>query len=362
MPETQRRFDFVRRIEAIVAVVALTLLAIGCIIVLRPFFSALLWAMILTYATWPGYVWLRAHFTDRPSLAAFLMTVLLALAFVLPLVLVGNTMADTVGAAADNLREIVELGPPLPPTWVKDVPLIGPELDAIWRNFAINTGDFVAFIRPYLAGAREWAIEAGLTVGRAVLELSLSVLAAFFFYRDGERAVAQVRIIGQRVIGERAHHLLLVTSDTVRGVVYGIIGAAIAQGILAAIGFSIAGVPAPLFLGFLTFLLGLIPMGPPLVWVPVTLWLFSVDRIGWAVFMAVWGFFGISGVDNFIKPYMISRESRAPLLLVFLGVIGGILAFGFIGIFLGPILLGVAYALIVEWTAVEQAKIMPRAE
>lgn len=362
MPETAWKIEFVRRAEAVAGIAALTLLAVGCVVVLRPFFSALLWAMILTYATWPAYVWLKARLGDRRSLAAFIMTLLLALAFVLPLVLLGTTRADAIAAMADRVRETIEQGPPLPPIWVKDLPLVGEQIDAVWRNFALNTGEFVAFIRPYLAELRDLAIEAGLSLGKGVLQLSLSVFAAFFFYRDGERAVNRVRIIGQRLIGERAHHLLVVTSATIRGVVYGIIGAAIVQGALAAIGFSIAGVPAPLFLGFLTFLLGLIPMGPPLVWVPVTLWLFAADRIGWAVFMAIWGFFVISGIDNLIKPYMISRESRAPLLLVFLGVIGGILAFGFVGIFLGPVLLGVGYALIVEWTASEQAKHLPRAE
>jgi predicted PurR-regulated permease PerM len=144
--------------------------------------------------------------------------------------------------------------------------------------------------------------------------------------------------------------LLNVAGSTTKSVVYGIIGTAIAQAAMAAIGFWIAGVPGALLLGFLTFVLSLVPGGPPFVWVPVTIWLLYTDQPGWALFMAIWGFISISGIDNIIRPYLISRESRLPLLLVFLGVIGGVLAFGFIGIFLGPTLLALGFTLLMEWT------------
>lgn len=351
MVEHARMLDPDRRIETIAALVALALLVVGCVLVLRPFFSALLWAMILTYSTWPAYAWLESRLGHRRSLAALLMTLLLLAAFVLPLALVGSSLAGTLTATAEGVRTALDRGPlPLPPAWVADLPLVGPELAAAWHELATDTSELAAFVRPYLVNARQWAVGAGLALGGAVLELSLSVFAAFFLYRDGIHVVQGIRLLGLRIVGEQAHHLLLVTSATVRGVVYGVIGAAIAQGAAAALGFLIAGVPAALFLGFLTFLLGLVPMGPPLIWIPAALWLISADRLGWALFMAAWGFFVISGVDNLIKPYLISRESRMPLLLVFLGVLGGAFAFGFIGIFLGPTLLGVAYALVLDWT------------
>ncbi|MEK0084667.1 AI-2E family transporter [Benzoatithermus flavus] len=338
------------RIETIAALAGLALLAIGCVLVLKPFFSALLWAMILAYATWPAYAGLEARLQHRRSLAALLMTLALVLGFVLPLALVATTMADTVTAGAESVRQLIEYGPPPPPPWVVDLPLFGPELDAAWRQFASDTVAFAAFIKPYIAPARDLAIQAGLGIGAAVLEISLSVLAAFFLYRDGIEVVDRVRYLGQRILGERAHHLLLVTGDTIRGVIYGVVGTAIAQGILAGIGFYLAGIPGGLFLGFVTFILGLIPMGPPLVWIPAAFWLLWTGQLGWAVFLGIYGFFVISGVDNLLRPYLISRESRMPLLLVFLGVIGGALAFGFIGIFLGPTLLGVAFALVAEWS------------
>jgi predicted PurR-regulated permease PerM len=347
---------FGRRLETIVAIAALALLVVGCVVVLRPFFSALLWAMILTYSTWPAYAWLEGHLQHSPSVAALIMTGLLALAFILPLILVATTLTDAAAALAESLRHLLGRGPPPPPDWVARLPLVGPELSTSWRELASNTSEFAAFVQPYLANARAWAFGAGIAMGNAALELSLSVFAAFFLYRDGMRMIERIRTIGQRIAGDNVHHLLLVTSSTIRGVVYGTVGGALAQGVLAALGFWLAEVPGALFLGSLTFLFGLVPGGPPLIWVSVTLWLVSVDRIGWAVFMAVWGFFGISGVDNLIKPYLISRESQMPILVVLLGVLGGALAFGFIGIFLGPTLLGVAYALLVDWSTGERER------
>lgn len=340
-----------RRIEGLAALTALVLLAVGCVWVLWPFFSALLWAFILTFATWPAYAHLERRLRHRPSLAAFLMTVLLALAFILPLVLIAVSLADTAVLIADWLRGLLERGPPPPPAWAGDVPLVGPELLGAWGELAGDAAEFAAFVQPYLANARGWALQAALAMGEAGVQLSLSVFAAFFFYRDGLRAVERIRVIGERIAGDRIHHLLLLTAATTRAVVYGTIGAAMAQGALAALGFWIAGVPAALFFGLLTFLLGLAPIGPPLLWLPVSVWLATHDEVGWAVFMALWGFLAISGIDNLVKPILISRESRMPILIVSLGVLGGALAFGLIGIFLGPTLLGVGYALLVDWSA-----------
>ena len=351
MKDGFRAQAFGRRIETIAALTAVTLLAVGCVLVLRPFFSALLWAMILTYATWPVYAWLEARLGHRPSLAALLMTLVLAAGFILPLIFLATTVTEAATAAAEAVRQMLERGPPPPPAWVGDLPLVGPDLARSWRELAGDTSEFATFARPYLADARARAIGGGLAIGYATLELSLSVFAAFFLYRDGVRVVDRVRVIGERLVGEKFASLLQVTSATVRGVVYGTVGGAMAQGILAALGFYLAQVPAAMFLGSLTFLVGLVPGAPPLIWGGVALWLVAVDRVGAAVFMAAWGFFLISGVDNLIKPYLISRANQMPLLLVFLGVIGGAMAFGFIGIFLGPTLLGIAYSLLVDWGA-----------
>ena len=138
--------------------------------------------------------------------------------------------------------------------------------------------------------------------------------------------------------------------NTVRGVVYGILGTALVQAVLAGIGFLIAGVPGASVLALLTFFLSVLPVGPPLVWLPATLWLFHQGSTGWGVFMLIWGV-GVSSVDNFVKPWLISQGSEMPFLLIFFGVLGGALAFGFIGVFIGPTLLAVGYRLVEEWAS-----------
>jgi predicted PurR-regulated permease PerM len=284
------------------------------------------------------------------------MTLLLAAAFILPLVLVGTGVAGDARTAFEVAREQLGTGLPPPPDWVARIVLVGPELHQTWLEFSQSTGSVFDLLTPYFSALRDLALASSLSIGRGLLEVTLSVAASFFLYRDGRTAAEHLRRLVHRVAGDRAQHLLQVAGDTVTSVVYGIIGTALAQGIFAAIGFWIAGVGKPLFLGILTFFLSLIPSGPPLVWAPIGLWLLYQGSYGWGIFVLVWGFFVVSGVDNFLKPYLISRGTNLPLLLVFLGVIGGILAFGFLGLFLGPTLLAVGYALLREWSMREPVR------
>ena len=339
-----------RRLESILGIVALSFLAIGCFLVLRPFASSIMWAVILTFSTWPIYERLERALSGRNSLAALIMTLLLATAFILPLVVLATSVAGDVRPVFEAVRGLFAGGAPLPPDWVNGIPLIGPELHAWWTSIAHDAGRLVDLISPYVSALSDIVLASGLTIGRGLVELSLSVIVSFFLYRDGEYAAEQLHTLGKRVAGDRAQPLLKVAGDTIIGVVYGAIGTALAQGVLAAIGFWIAGVPQALLLGIAVFFMSLIPSGPPLIWLPAVIWLFYQGDYVYGVFMAIWGTFVVSGVDNFLKPYLISRGTSLPLLLVFLGVIGGVLAFGFLGIFLGPTLLAVGFALLREWS------------
>jgi predicted PurR-regulated permease PerM len=154
-----------------------------------------------------------------------------------------------------------------------------------------------------------------------------------------------MRAAFQQISGDYAQHLLEVIQTTVRSIVYGTIGTALAQGLMAGIGFAIAGVPSPLLLATMTFILGFIPFGPPIIWIGASAWLFAEGHSGWGIFMIIYGIFAISGIDNFVKPYLISRGSKMSFIVTFIGVLGGIAAFGFIGVFIGPTLLAVGYSL-----------------
>jgi predicted PurR-regulated permease PerM len=226
---------------------------------------------------------------------------------------------------------------------------VGDRLVNLWTRIDEEGAALLATVRPYLGQVGNWLLARSAQIGGGMLELALSLVLVFFFYRDGPRMAAFVHSLLERLIGDRAEHYLSLVAGTVQRVVNGVIGTAAAQALLAMIGFYIAGVPGALVLGIITFILSLIPMGPPLVWIPATAWLVSQEHYGMAVFLGIWGMFVISGVDNVLKPYLISRGGNLPLVVVLLGVFGGILAFGFMGLFLGPTLLAVAYSLLGDW-------------
>ncbi len=338
------------RFDRIAGAVAILLLAVGCVVVLRPFFSPLLWAGVLTLSTWPVYARIEQLLGGRRSLAALVMTLLLTAAFVLPLALVGVSLAENVRGIVEAVRALFAGGPPQPPAWLETVPWVGPAVAAYWRELVADPERFAALLRALWQPLRDFLVASGVTIGSGLLQVSMSVLAAFFFYRDGRTIARHLRAAGYRVAGERAAHFFRIAVTTVESIVYGTIGTAIVQAVLAFIGFLIAGVPGVFVLAFATFFLSLFPGGAPVVWIPVTFWLYQSSGIGWALFMLLWGTFVISGADNIVRPYLISRGSEMPLLIVFMGVVGGALAFGFLGIFLGPTLLALGLAVLREWS------------
>ena len=347
MSPRQRRFD------RLVGMLALVALVVGILMVLQPFVSSVLWAIVLTYSTWPLFEVVRRWVRGNSTLAAALTTALLAVVILLPITVLGLSLGDSVAPVAEAIRDWWARGLPDPPAWVADLPVVGSSLHGYWTELAHDSTKLGAEIKRLLDPLRHWLLSGGLQIGAGLLYLVLSVVLAFFFYRDGDAAgLAYARVL-HRIAGARAARLSAVACGTIRSVVYGILGTAFAQAILAAIGLWIAGVPGALLWGMLTFFLSVVPVGPPLVWGSAILWLLSQGSIGWAVFMAVWGFFGISGIDNIIKPYLISRGSHLPFILTLVGVLGGALAFGFIGVFLGPLLLALGYRLLQEWVSNE---------
>ena len=252
-----------------------------------------------------------------------------------------NSVSQALGATAAPV--VGDAGPAVPVATRYD--LIGVVSDRRQQGAALMVA-----IKPHLGQVGNWLLARSAQIGGGVLELSLSLVFVFFFYRDGPRLAAFVLRLLQRLIGERAEYYLELVAGTVQRVVNGVIGTAAAQGLLAMIGFLIAGVPGAIVLGLVTFMLSLIPMGPPLAWLPATAWLVWQGHYGMAVFLGIWGTFVISGVDNVLKPYLISRGGNLPLVIVLLGVFGGLLAFGFIGLFIGPTLLAVGYSLLLDWS------------
>ena len=333
----------------LVQILLLALLGAG-LWVMAPFISALLWGAILAFASWPLMRLLTRALGGRETLAAGLLTGLWILLVALPLVWLGFNLADHVRDATVFIRDVRVEGLPDAPAWLGNVPLFGTRLVLMWDTVDEQGAALLASIKPYLGQVGNWLLARSAQIGSGILELTLSLVFVFFFYRDGPRLAAFVLRLLHRLIGERAGYYLELVAGTVQRVVNGVIGTAAAQGLLALIGFLIAGVPGALVLGVVTFMLSLIPMGPPLAWIPATAWLVWQEHYGMAVFLAIWGTFVISGVDNVLKPYLISRGGNLPLVIVLLGVFGGLIAFGFIGLFIGPTLLAVAYSLLLDWS------------
>ena len=328
---------------------AVVILVVGCYLVLNPFIPAILFAAVVCSASWPLYVRMRSVLWNIPSVAALAMTLLLTLLVIGPAVLLAVNLTDNVAALIDNIKSMINGGPIKPPSWIRDIPWIGDMLAAYWQRLASSGESLLTQWSVFLGPARNFVVGAGKAAGEGLLQLVLASFIGFFFYRDGEALVLAIRQLLNKIAGDLGADLLETIDSTVTGVIHGIFGTALAQALVALTGFLIAGVPAAFLLGVLTFFLSIIPVGPPLVWGGASLWLLYHDQMGWAIFMALWGFLVISSIDNLVKPYLISRSSNLPLLLIVLGVFGGVIAFGFIGLFIGPPLLAVGLTLVQFW-------------
>lgn len=336
--------------EKILMGLLLSGVAFGCWLVLAPFMSALLWAGILVYTTWPVFSRLRANLGGRGTPAALAMVTLTAVIVVLPIALAapGGTadVAELRQLVMDGLRE----GLPPAPDWITALPLAGPKLADLWNRGAKDVGQILEVIRPYIGTVLESGLAIVLRVANGVLMFMLALFIAFFMYVHGDPIAERMRAMLQRIAGDQADRLLTVTGATMRGVVYGVLGTAIVQGILTALGLWFCGVPRAMLLGFVAALCSVLPIGAPTVWIPAAIWLMAIGHWGYGIFLIVWGVGAISGADSVIRPWFIARGAHLPFLLTALGALGGALAFGLLGIFLGPVLLGVGYTLVAEWS------------
>jgi len=331
--------------------VAVAIVAIACYMVVHPLIPAVLFAAVVCSASWPLYVRLRTALGGRPSIAALAMTLLLIILVIGPTVLLAVSLADNAAAMVEKGSTLLRNGPILPPSWVREIPVVGEMLADYWQRLASSTDSLATQWKGVLEPARNFLVGAGKAVGGGLLQLALASFIGFFFYRDGEALVLGMRRMLARLAGALGDELLDTIGSSVTGVVHGVFGTALAQGLVAWAGFLIAGVPAAFLLAAATFFLSIVPVGPPLVWAAAAAWLAYQGQIGWAVFMALWGLLAISTIDNLVKPYLISYSSKLPVLLVVLGVFGGVIAFGFIGLFIGPPVLAVGLTLVQLWIA-----------
>lgn len=391
--ESKKRY---LRAEPLLGGLALLLLLGGCFFVLQPFMTALMWAIILAYSLHPLQRTFTRWFRGSRTLAACLVTLTVTLVFAGPVVLIGVSLAQDSKDLALATRNWFMDAPEQPPAWMSRMPVVGDEIEGYWTAFAEDRNRWfeqidkqvtslpdkdekippkakvvpensdglvmdeegkddsphiVVLLGKFLSWARNWLLSAAKAVGQGVTQVLISAFLAFFLLRDAPELSDRLAVAVERLAGGRGRHLIKVAGDTVRGVIYGILGTAIVQALVAGVGFWIAGVPGVVLLSVLTFFFAVVPFGPPLIWLPASFWLFAQNETGYGIFMLLWGLLGISSVDNILRPYLISQGSKMPFALIFCGVIGGALAFGLVGVFLGPTLLAVAFRLIDEWSS-----------
>lgn len=335
--------------KPLIPLVLLTGLLLLSFMVLRGFLLSLIWAFIITYVTWPLYLKLRYQLKGKATISAGVMTAFIATAIILIVVWLAAMLQEEIALAYQVLADNMADGAFRLPEVIQHIPWLDNYLQP-WID-RLNH-DQAGLAKQLLNWAKQWlgAFAQFLGgIGRYVLNLGVILVTVFFCFRDGEAAVRQLRLGLIHFLGKYQETYLQAAGDTTRAVVYGLVLAALGQGMLAGIGYAVAGVKAPVLLGAITALLALVPMGATLVWLPLGMSLLLNGQMLQGIGLLLWGFLVVSTVDNVIRPIVISGASRVPFLVVLFGVLGGLTAFGAVGLFLGPVILSVLLAVWQAW-------------
>ncbi|MCD6672241.1 MAG: AI-2E family transporter [Burkholderiaceae bacterium] len=324
--------------------------------VVRPFLAPIAWALILAYVTWPLVVRLRRLFGGRNTLAALAMTILLTAAFVLPLLWVGLLLRGELANFYTSAASVLSRGELRLPEVIADIPLFGSWLQNLVDEFARDP----AAIRGQVAGWVEARAAESLNVvggvGRNAAKLGFALITVFFLYRDGEQVLAQAQLVLHRFLGARVDPYLAAVGTMTTAVVWGLLLTALAQGLVAGVGYWWFGLDAPVLLGAVTAAIALIPFGTPFVWGSIGAWLVAHGDLFNGIGLLLYGTLIVSWVDNLVRPLVISNATRISFLLVMFGVLGGLAAFGLVGLFIGPVILAVLMAVWREWIEESQAE------
>jgi predicted PurR-regulated permease PerM len=324
----------------------------GSLWILRPFVAPAIWATMVVVTTWPLMLRLQRRLWQRRSLAVAAMTVLLLLLFVVPLTLAVVTIVGNADRLIDGARAAAAFHlPETAPAWAVQLPMVGGLIETGWQQASVlGLHDLLPRLTPYAGDVTRWFVAQLGSVGFLLLQVLMTVLMAAVMYATGEAAAHLVRRFAARLGGPRGAAVVDLAGGAIRGVALGVGVTAIVQALLTGLGLLLAGIPLAGLLTALTFMLCIAQIGPMLVLVPAALWTFWAGSTGWGVFLLVWAAI-VAVLDNVLRPVLIRLGADLPLLLIFAGVIGGLLAFGLVGIFVGPVILAVAYTLLEAWMA-----------
>jgi predicted PurR-regulated permease PerM len=321
----------------------------ACFWILRPFLPAFMWATMIVVSTWSLMLSVEARLWNRRWIAVTIMMSALILAFVIPFWLAINTIADHAEDISTWVQSLRTAQLPTLPAWISSIPYAGPRIAAAWNEVAATgPSALTATIEPYARGIAKWFVAQVGGVGVMALQFVLSLIVSAVMYSYGESAAAGVRLFFWRLAGERGEEVVDLSVQAIRGVAFGIVVTALVQSVMGGVGLALVGIPFAGLLTALMFVLAIAQIGAAPVLFCAVAWMYWVGDTGWATALLVWTIF-VSSMDNILRPILIQRGGRLPLLLVFAGVIGGLVAFGLVGIFVGPLILAVSYRLIEAW-------------
>jgi predicted PurR-regulated permease PerM len=337
------------RITLVVLVIGVMI--VGSLWVLRPFIAATVWAATVVVATWPMMLGLQSRLGGRRWLAVALMTGAMLLLLVVPLVLAVSTIADHAEDVVKWVHAAVKGGVPAPPEWVGRIPLIGSNLLRQWRQLE-TTGheELVAQAASYVRTVVQWVAGQAGAFGVLLVHFLLTVLLTAILYTTGETAAAGVRRFARRLAGDRGDGAVVLAGQAIRAVALGVVVTALVQSAVSGIGLAVVGIPYAAVLTAIILILCIAQLGPLLVLGPAVGWLYWSGDAVWGTVLLVWTLL-VSALDNVLRPMLIKRGADLPLLLIFAGVIGGLIGFGIIGLFVGPVILAVTYRLLESWIA-----------
>jgi predicted PurR-regulated permease PerM len=349
----QRRFgDDV--IHVAIRLGLLALLLYWSFVLLEPFIPILAWAVVLAVSLYPAFDWLAVHLGNRPRIAAALITLVVLAVFLGPTTWLGLGLVDGIRTLTDSLTS-GDLVIPTPPDSIREWPLIGPTLHEFWQTASTSLETAFRALAPYLKPLAGPILSFAGSAGTGTLKFLVSVVIAGFLFTSGPQLVAVIRTMVSRIVTDRSADFVALAGATIRTVAQGVIGIAIIQALLAGIVLKISGVPHASVLAFAVLMLGIIQIGATPILIPVAIWIWTVKDAGSAVLITILLVL-VGASDNALKPLLMGRGLSTPVLVIFIGVLGGTLAHGLLGLFVGPIVLAVVWELVMAWSREEAAE------
>lgn len=335
--------------RTVLSLLLLTIMIATSFWIFKPFLPSIIWGGMIVISTWQVMLKIQAKVGGRRWLATLIMLILMTSLLIVPLALAITSLVEVVQDFFANGQIMADLRIPPPPEWLGSIPVAGSKMVTSWKYYAsINASDLYAKVLPHMNSIVSWFFSQAGSIGMIIIQCLLTIAVAAVTYMHGESAAKGIILFARRVAGSAGEEAVYQAAKAVKGVAAGVVGTSLIQALLGAVGLLIAGIKGTGVLALLIFIFSVGPAGPAIILLPVTGWLFMEDQIGMAIFMGIWTIV-VSNIDSVIRPILIKAGGDFPFLLIFVGVVGGLLSFGVMGLFIGPVMLAVTYSLLGQW-------------